>query len=111
MAQKILYWSSIVLAGLALVLFLANATLISRNQKMQAEVASRQSTMELFTVLSPLNQNLAQIMAQSAVKNHDEAMRELLASQGITINNNEAAKEAPKAPAAPAADAAKTDKK
>lgn len=110
MAQKTLYWSSIVLAGLALVLFLANATLISRNQKMQADVAARQSTMELFTVLSPLNQNLAQIMAQSAVKNHDDAMRELLASQGITINN-EAAKEAPKAPAAPAADAAKTDKK
>lgn len=110
MAQKILYWGAILLSGVALILFLANTALVSRNQTLQASVSQRQATIELFTVLNPLNQNLAQALAQASVKFHDDAIRQLLASQGITINN-ETAKAPASAASAPEPAAAKTEKK
>lgn len=111
MAQKILYWSAILLSGIALILFMANTALVSRNQALQSSVSQRQTTIELFTVLNPLNQNLAQALAQSSIKNHDDALRELLSSQGISINTEAPKAAAPTMAPAPEAPAAKNEKK
>ena len=103
MADKVMYWMSVIFCVLALLLLIANTTLVNGNRTLQEEVTTRQSTINAATNLSQLNQNLAQALAELAVTKEDEGIRELLASQGITVKKNEkkesaSAKESEEAP-------------
>ncbi len=89
MTDKILYWTSVVLSGLALLLFVMDIGLISGNRNLQTEIAQRQGVIENAARLTPLNQNLAQALAEASVKNNDTEIRDLLAAQGIKISKND----------------------
>jgi len=85
MTDRILYWTSVLFSLLALLLFLANAALINGNRKLQEGYNTRQTAINNAVSLTPLNQNLAQALAETSVKNDDKEIRDLLASQGITV--------------------------
>jgi len=96
MTDKILYWASVVFGGLALLLFVADTALISGNRDLQAEISQRASVIESAARLTPLNQNLAQALAEASVKNNDKDIKELLAGQGITLRKPEKSKDSDK---------------
>jgi DNA-binding protein H-NS len=86
MNEKVLYTTSMILGALALVFLVANVLLIDGNRDLQQQVLDRQTKLNAGAPVAQLNQNLAQALAQSAVKNDDQQIRELLKTQGITIN-------------------------
>ena len=99
MTDKILYWASVLLSGFALLLFVTDTALISGNRSLQGEVNTRQASIDQAQRLTPLNQNLAQALAESSVKNNDKDIQELLSSQGIQVRNPDKSKDAVAAPA------------
>jgi len=94
MIDKIVYWTTVLVSFLALILFVANISLLGGNQRLQADVAQRQTVINAATNLTPLNQNLAQALAEVSVKYNDGDIRDLLATQGISIQKPEAQKAA-----------------
>ena len=100
MIDKIVYWATVLDSFLGLALLVANLSLIGGNQRLQAEAAQRQAVIATATNLTPLNQNLAQALAEVSVKYDDGDIRDLLATQGISIRKPEAAKGAEGADAA-----------
>lgn len=101
MTDKILYWTTAVCTGLALLLFLTNASLIHGNQRIQGEINQRQNIINTAMNVQPLNQQLSQAIFDASVKTDDAKLRELLTSQGFTLPSKAPAKatEAAKAPA------------
>lgn len=93
MTDKIMYWISIVFSALSVLLVAVNIAVIGGNRTMQAEINSRQASIDTAIRFSQLNQNLAQALAESAAKNNDKEIRDLLYSQGITIKDREKEKE------------------
>lgn len=87
MSDKVVYWSSVVFGALALLLLIANISLVSGNRTLQVEIAARQNAISGAVSMSQLDQSLAQALAQAAVKDDDQEIRDLLAAQGITIKN------------------------
>lgn len=83
--EKIVYWSSVALGGLALVLLVVNISLINSNRNLQQEINQRQLAINTGTQLAQVNRNVVQALAEAAVKEGDSAARELLAAQGITV--------------------------
>jgi len=102
--RSILFWVSTILAVLSLALVVANSVLILSNQSVRTEVDQRQQFLNQSIQLSRLNQELVNGLAAVALKNNNTAIRDLLASNGITVLVNQpAAGTAPAAgtPAAP----------
>jgi hypothetical protein len=86
-----LYWTLVVLSGAALILVLANSWLIESNRTVQAEVNRRQEFIAQTAGISKIHQTLVRSLADAAVANNDDRLRDLLAQQGITINANSSA--------------------
>lgn len=107
MNTKLLRGISLLAAALALVLTVANIALINSNRAMQDNANKRQKEISDAAQLGQLNQALVQSLAELVVNNNDSGAKELLSSQGITINAKAAAKATPAPAAAPAAPAKK----
>lgn len=86
MTDKVLYWSSVVMSGLALLLFMMDTGLIGGNRTIQNEITARQNVINSAAQLTPLNQNLAQALAEASIKNGDDDIRDLLTAQGIKVS-------------------------
>ncbi len=80
-----LYWVTVGLSGLTLVLVVAYITLVQDNRVVQAEVNRRQQFINQSIQLGRINDALIRALA-AAVKGKDDKLRELLAQNGITIN-------------------------
>lgn len=85
MTDKILYWTTVGFAALAMLLFITNVTLINGNQGMQESINQRQGVINMAQNVAPLNQQLTQALAEASVKGGDESIRALLTSQGINL--------------------------
>jgi hypothetical protein len=103
MSDKVLYWVSMTLGGLGLLILVANVCLINSNRSMQIDLGQRQAAINNAANLNQLNQALIQALAQSAVNDEDKDIKDLLTSQGITLK--------PKSAATAAAPADTTEKK
>lgn len=75
-----------VLGAIALLLVLANIGLSLNSQQAQAEVNARQQYINQTVEVSRLNTQIVQALANLAVQNNDASIRNLLESQGISIN-------------------------
>ncbi len=87
MNEKLTYWGSVALAGVAFVLLLINITTIRSNQALQEDVAQRQALINNAGTLGNLDRALIEALGEAAVKFNDTPARELLAAQGITIKD------------------------
>jgi hypothetical protein len=85
MSDKMLYWVSMTLGGLGLLILVANVCLINSNRSMQIDLGQRQAAINNATNLNQLNQALIQALAQAAVNDSDKEVKDLLTSQGITL--------------------------
>lgn len=94
-------WSvaTMVLAVLSLVLVIANAGLVLRNQSIQVDVNQRQQVINQGIEYGRIRQVLAQNVATLATAKKDAELSDVLTRHGITLN--QPAVPAPAAPAAP----------
>lgn len=92
MSDKIIYWASVIFSVLALLLMIANTALVNGNRSIQREMAERQTEINYAVNLVQLNQGLAQLLAEAAISKDDKSIKDLLASQGITLKQNDKSK-------------------
>ncbi|MDX2027468.1 MAG: hypothetical protein SFW62_02400 [Alphaproteobacteria bacterium] len=83
--EKITYWASMVFGVFALILLIANISLISSNRGLQQDISQRQMAINGGMSLAQVNKGVVQALAEAAVKDGDAGARELLAAQGITV--------------------------
>ena len=86
------------LAAVSFVLMVIDVVLVSHNRGMQAEVAARGQYVQQAMQLQPLFHEIVKALADLAVRRGDDALRELLTSQGMTLSQ-------PALPAVPPASA------
>jgi ABC-type transport system involved in cytochrome bd biosynthesis fused ATPase/permease subunit len=92
-------------AALAVVLALVNVAMFVQNRDLQIQVAGRTQFIQQSSQLQNLYKELVNGLADLAVRNQDQSLRDLLAAQGITLNVP------PQAPAPAAADPTKGGKR
>lgn len=73
------------LAGLTLILVLVNALLSLGNQSLRLEVNERQEFITQSIQLEGLHREIVAALASVAVKENDEQLKSLLASQGVSF--------------------------
>jgi negative regulator of sigma E activity len=73
-----------VLALVATVLVVVNMFLYVRNQKLNREVAERQQFIVQTAQVQGVAKEVVTALANLAIKNNDEQLKQLLASHGIT---------------------------
>ena len=76
------------LAGLILILVLVNLLLSLGNQSLRLQVTERQQFITQSIQLEGLHREIVRTLASVAVKNNDEQLKTLLASQGIGVLGN-----------------------
>jgi len=81
-----LFWTATGLATVVVVLIVTNALLLSGNRAIQVEVNARQRFINQSIQLSRLHQDLVNTLAGLAVRNKNDALRQILADVGITVN-------------------------
>ena len=81
-----LHWTLVVLSGGSLLLVVINWGLAESNRAVQAEVNQRQEFINQSIQISKVHEMLVRSLAEAAIANKDERLRDLLAEQGITIN-------------------------
>jgi hypothetical protein len=80
-----MYWVSVVLGALTVVLVLVNFGLLSNNQAIQAQVNQRQQYINQSAQLSRVSDLLIRTLATEAVNKNDDKVRDMLAAQGVTL--------------------------
>jgi hypothetical protein len=93
MDDKVAYWASVTLGALALLIVVTHIVFTSSNRTLQAEVNQNQLKINSAVNLSQLNKSLVQALADASVKQNDKDIRDLLASQGITVKAKDSGKD------------------
>jgi len=85
MLKNYQYWLLTAIAALSLLLVIIDITLVNRNQGLRAEVESRAQYVQQSIQLQVLYQDMVKALADLAVRNKDDQLRELLTKEGISI--------------------------
>jgi hypothetical protein len=80
-----IYWVSVVLGVVTVVLVIANFALLSNNQAIQAQVNQRQQFINQSAQLSRVSDLLIRTLASEAVSKNDDKVRDMLAAQGVQL--------------------------
>ena len=82
------FWALTGLSGLTVILVLVNIALFLSNRTIQNEVNARQQFVNQSLQFDRLNREMVTALANLAVRNNDEQLRNLLAEHGITFTVN-----------------------
>ena len=74
------------LSGIAVILVIVYLIQVEQNRSLRAEVDQRQQFINQSTQFSRVDEALIRALANTAVSEKDDKLRELLAQNGITIN-------------------------
>lgn len=81
-------WILTVVSAVTLVLALVDVVMTSRVRDLQADVARRQQYLNQSVALGRLNQQIIQTLARLSAQSNDDAIRSLLAKNGVTFKVN-----------------------
>jgi hypothetical protein len=81
-----LYWATVVLSAVTLVLVAVYIFLVQDNRAVQTEVNQRQQFINQSIQFGRVNEALVRAIAAAAVSNKDDKLRGLLADNGIAVN-------------------------
>jgi len=76
------------LGALSVVLVLVNGTLFVTNRASQADITARQQFIQQTVQLEALYREIVKALAELAVKNGDNQIIQMLATQGISVSAN-----------------------
>jgi hypothetical protein len=86
MLKKTEFWILTTLAAVALLLAIANMVLFGQNRAAQAEVTARAQFIQQAAQVEPLYREMVKALGELTVRNNDTQLRDMLAKQGITVN-------------------------
>jgi len=93
MTDRIIYWTTVVSACLALVLFVANVSMMNGNQSIRDDINQKQMIINTASRVQPLNQQLSQALYQASMdkdnKEDSAKIRTLLTEQGFVLPTQE----------------------
>jgi hypothetical protein len=93
------FWVTTIVALLAALMAAYTAMLFVQNQSTQAEFTRRTQTLQRGLQLEPFYRDIVKALADLSIRNQDKALSDLLATQGITVNQPAPANPAPPSPA------------
>ena len=96
------FWTLTGIGAIAFILTGTNMYLVQTNTALQTEAGGRAQQIQQSIALENLYRQVAQALAERAIKTQDEQIRDLLAAEGLTVNTNAQ-------PAPPAAEAGKPE--
>jgi hypothetical protein len=79
------FWFLTAVGAMTLLLVIVNAVLFLGNRSTQIEVNNRQQYVQQSIQLEGLYREIVKALADLSVKNNDKQIKDMLASQGITI--------------------------
>jgi len=82
------FWVLLAGAAVCLVLAVVNMVLLTGNRARQAEVNERAQFIQQSIQLEGLYRDMARALGDLAVRNNDNALRDLLAGEGFTLAPN-----------------------
>jgi hypothetical protein len=85
MLKRYQYWVLMAIAAASLLLVAVDIRLVRSNQTLRSEVESRGAYIQQSMQLQGLYQEVIKALADLAVRNKDEQLRELLSQQGINV--------------------------
>ena len=88
MLKTVQFWVLNALGALALVLVLVNIGLARSNRELQGEVNGRAQFIQQTVQLQALYQDIIKAIADLSLRNKDDALKELLTREGLTISMN-----------------------
>lgn len=83
--NNVKYWILVAMAAVSLVLVIANIMILGGNRKLQTQVAERNLYIQQSLQLEGIYQPLLRTLAELSVQHNDAHLRDLLASQGISV--------------------------
>lgn len=86
MRDKCAYWGTTALSFLVLVLVVSGIVLHSQNLALQADVNQRAQQINVAQNFAQLLQGVVQNLAAAAVEKNDTAIRALLETEGLKLN-------------------------
>lgn len=96
MTDRIIYWTTVVSSSLALILFLANVSMMNGNQSIRDNINHKQMIINTAQRVMPLNQQLSQALYQASADKSNKAdsakIRTLLTEQGFVLPSKNAKK-------------------
>ena len=96
MLNRSQYLVLVALGALAIVLTIANSFLAGGVRSQQREVAQRAVFIQQTAQLEPVYQGMVRGIAEAAVREKDADLRRVLEAQGINVNVQQNAQQAPK---------------
>jgi type VI protein secretion system component VasK len=90
------FWTLTAAAGITLALVLVNMFLFQANRELQAQANSRAQYVQQSVAMEQLQRQIAQELANLALRTRDDQVRDLLAAEGfnVTFDARPAAQEA-----------------
>ncbi len=89
MTDRILYWATVVSACMALVLFVANVSIMNGNQEIREGINHKQMIINTASRVMPLNQQLSQALYQASLdkkyQKDSAKIQTLLTEQGFVV--------------------------
>ena len=86
MLKSFEYWLLCNLGAVAIILVGVNVWLYLGNRTAQTEVSARAQYIQQTSPINDLYQQMANALAELAIKNHDDQIRAMLSQEGFTIN-------------------------
>ena len=80
------FWTLTGFSGLFVLLVVVNIFLFLQNRSLQGQVNNRQQFINQSIQLEGLNKEINTALANLAIKDKDEDLKQLLASHGITVS-------------------------
>ena len=84
--KGVISWTLVVLSGVTLILVVTDIFVAERNRSFQMEVNQRQQFINQSIQLGRVRETLIRSVAQTAMADNDDKLRDLLSQYGITIN-------------------------
>lgn len=85
MLKKWEFWFLTAVGAVTLVLVLINCALFLANRNVQIDINNRQQFVQQSIQLEGLYREIVKALADLSIKNNDRQIRDMLASQGITV--------------------------
>jgi hypothetical protein len=84
--RPLIHWGLVGLAAISLVLVIVDVILGQSIRSIQADVNQRQQFINQSIRLGRVNEGLIRTIAQAALKDNSDKLRDLLMRNGITVN-------------------------
>ena len=103
MNNRLMHQATVIFSVLALLLVVTNGIMLNKSRGLQEDLQKRGAQINAGATFSQVFQGLVETLAQIAVKQKDNEVRQLLVANGFTFTDDKPQQQTNQAPEKPAA--------